>query len=111
MTEQEYSDALFAYLGRADIQKIFFTPVLNRLIKKYTEYQTASYEQALRALKRAVGEMARQWKLEHTMFLGLSSAAKDRIHAAIAESIMTIYFARRHLVMNQLAAGTHGKVS
>jgi hypothetical protein len=106
MTEKEYSDSLFAYLGQADTQRVWFTPVLNRLIKKYTDGTTATYEQAFRALKRSVNQMARQWKLEHKMSLGLSLAAKNRIHDAIARSIMEIYFARRTLQMNQLAAGT-----
>lgn len=93
-TRKEYSDALFAYLGKADVQKAYINPVIDRLVKKNAR-ATVDYETAFRALKRACKGMADRWKLETTMSTGLSKAARDTIIENVTRTVMEIYFIRR----------------
>lgn len=95
-TRKEYSDALFAYLGKEHTQRVYINPVIDRLIKRGArDGRFVDYETAFRALKRATKEMAAQWKLEHVISTGLSKAVRDEIIESVTRTVMEIYFVRR----------------
>lgn len=93
-TEEGYRDQIFAYLSRNDIRDAYVEPVLAKLLKRASK-QKVDYDIAMKAIKRAIGEVARNWKMTHVMTTGLSKAAIDRQIAAVARTVMEeIYLTR-----------------
>jgi hypothetical protein len=94
--ESHYLNALFTHLDDPRVKDAYITPVMDKLLLEVKRGRSRGYEGNFKAFKRAVAELADNWKLEHGSMsgLGISKAAADRQVEQVTRAIMEVFLAR-----------------